>query len=368
MLILFPQLGSLTKILRCAKDNDVVTIKASDDADSLTLLFESPSKSAFGSSFPNHWLTPLTDSDRVGEYDMKLMDIDQEHLGIPDTQYDATITFSSTEFARICRDLSALGESVKIEVDKQGIRFSSDGEIGNGSVLLKHSAGRGGAPAGGNARGEVKPKLKKEAKRDPDDEEGSDVEQDDEEDIKPDVDEEEVKPDVDEDDEEYAAEEEEPEVVEPKKRKAPAKKEANGRAKKVSRPLPTTCPISNPPLQAKDGEDDGEVGVSIILQQSVSLTFSLKYLLNFAKSAPLSKTVTLNMSNEVPLLVAFEFSQGHINYYLAPKVGRSSHPVDLMLTIGSLDRGRLEKGVRVAQAVSRTSAGSVVSWAIHLYQ
>lgn len=39
------QLGSLTKILRCAKDNDVVTIKASDDADSLTLLFESPSES-----------------------------------------------------------------------------------------------------------------------------------------------------------------------------------------------------------------------------------------------------------------------------------------------------------------------------------
>lgn len=165
---------------------------------------------------------------------MKLMDIDQEHLGIPDTQYDATITFSSTEFARICRDLSALGESVKIEVDKQGIRFSSDGEIGNGSVLLKHSAGRGGAPAG-NTRGEGKPKVKKEAKRDPDDEDGSDVEQDDEEDVKPDVDEDEVKPDVDEDDEDHNDEEEEPEVVEPKKRKAPAKKEANGRAKKVSR-------------------------------------------------------------------------------------------------------------------------------------
>ncbi|KAJ9098751.1 hypothetical protein QFC21_004399 [Naganishia friedmannii] len=277
-------LGSLTKILRCAKDNDVVTLKASDDADSLTLLFESPN------------------SDRVGEYDMKLMDIDQEHLGIPDTQYDATITFSSTEFARICRDLSALGESVKIEVDKQGIRFSSDGEIGNGSVLLKHSAGRGGAPA------ENKPKVKKETKRDPDDEDGSDA---DEEDVKPDVDEDDVKPEVDEDEEEYELQDE-PEIVEdkPKKRgRAPAKKETNGKAtKKV-----TAC-------KTKDGDEDGEVGVSIILQQSVSLTFSLKYLLNFAKSAPLSKYVTLNMSNEVPLLVAFEFSQGHINYYLAPKV------------------------------------------------
>ncbi|GHJ87508.1 hypothetical protein NliqN6_3910 [Naganishia liquefaciens] len=288
-------LGSLTKILKCAKDNDVVTIKASDDADSLTLLFESPN------------------SDRIGEYDMKLMDIDQEHLGIPDTQYDATITFSSTEFARICRDLSALGESVKIEVDKQGIRFTADGEIGNGSVLLKHSAGRGAvrAPPASRSRKAAKPKVKKEAKRDPDDEEeGSEPDvanvESDEEDVKPDVqEEEEEKPEVDEDDEDEE-EQEDDEAEQPKKRKAGAvaKKETNGRAKK-----------------AKDGEDDGEAGVSIILQQSVSLTFSLKYLLNFAKSAPLSKQVTLNMSNEVPLLVAFEFEQGHINYYLAPKIG-----------------------------------------------
>lgn len=106
---------------------------------------------------------------------MKLMDIDQEHLGIPDTQYDATITMSSGEFQRICRDLSALGESVKIEASKEGVRFSSEGEVGTGSVLLKQSAGtdRG---AGGSSR-----KVKRE--QDDDDEE------EEEEDRKPDVDE-----------------------------------------------------------------------------------------------------------------------------------------------------------------------------------
>lgn len=72
--------------------------------------------------------------------------------------------------------------------------------------------------------------------------------------------------------------------------------------------------------QAKATDDDKDIGISIILQQHVSLTFSLKYLQNFAKSAPLAEKVTLNMSNEVPLLVAFDFEQGHINYYLAPKV------------------------------------------------
>ncbi|NXD32692.1 PCNA protein, partial [Spelaeornis formosus] len=185
-------LTSLTKILKCAKDNDVVTLKATDDADTLGMVFESPKE------------------DRVGEYEMKLMDIDQEHLGIPDTQYDATITMSSAEFQRICRDLSALGESVKIEASKEGVRFSSEGEVGNGSVLLKQTAGR-------------------------------------------------------------------------------------------------------------DGASD-EPGVSIILEKQVSLTFSLKYLSNFAKSAPLATEVSLNMSNDVPLLVQFDFEQGTLQFFLAPKI------------------------------------------------
>jgi proliferating cell nuclear antigen len=65
------------------------------------------------------------------------MDIDQEHLGIPDTSYDAEVVMSSGEFQKICRDLTVLGESVKIEVTKEGVRFSAEGEIGAGSVFLK---------------------------------------------------------------------------------------------------------------------------------------------------------------------------------------------------------------------------------------
>lgn len=42
---------------------------------------------------------------------MKLMDIDAEHLGIPETMYDAIIKMSSAEFARICKDMQNLSES-----------------------------------------------------------------------------------------------------------------------------------------------------------------------------------------------------------------------------------------------------------------
>ena len=42
----------------------------------------------------------------------------------------------------------------------------------------------------------------------------------------------------------------------------------------------------------------------IELNSAVNLTFSLKYLVNFAKSSSLSGVVQLMMSNEVPLLVS----------------------------------------------------------------
>lgn len=86
-------LVSLTKVLRAAQDGDVLTLKADDTPDVVNLLFESVEK------------------DRVSEYDIKLMDIDQEHLAIPETDYSATVEMPSAEFRRICGDLNQLSES-----------------------------------------------------------------------------------------------------------------------------------------------------------------------------------------------------------------------------------------------------------------
>jgi len=112
-------LTSLTKVLKAAQSNDILTLKAEDAPDVVNLVFE------------------ISQSDRISEYDIKLMDIDQEHLGIPDTEYAATISMPSTEFQRICRDLMAISESVAIECTKEGVKFSAQGDIGNGSVTLR---------------------------------------------------------------------------------------------------------------------------------------------------------------------------------------------------------------------------------------
>ncbi|THW80607.1 proliferating cell nuclear antigen [Aureobasidium pullulans] len=185
-------LVSLQKVLRAAQDKDILTLKAEDSPDVVNLVFES------------------SDSDRISEYDIKLMDIDQEHLGIPDTDYAASITLPSAELQRICRDLSALSESVNIECTKEGVKFGCTGDIGSGSVTLRQH---------------------------------TNVEKEDQ-------------------------------------------------------------------------------NVDIQLSEPVSLTFSLKYLVNFCKASGLSSRVKLCLSTDVPLMVEYSLANNsYLRFYLAPKIG-----------------------------------------------
>jgi len=115
-------LSSMSKILKCAGNDDAITIKANDDSDTVTFMFESPN------------------GEKVSDYEMKLMDIDTEHLGIPETDYNCVVKMPSAEFQRICRDLSQIGESVVICCTKEGVRFSCSGDLGTGNIKLAQSA------------------------------------------------------------------------------------------------------------------------------------------------------------------------------------------------------------------------------------
>ncbi len=46
----------------------------------------------------------------------------------------------SGEFARIVRDLTQLGDSITISCTKSGVKFSSSGDIGTGSVKVFKSS------------------------------------------------------------------------------------------------------------------------------------------------------------------------------------------------------------------------------------
>lgn len=100
-------------------------MKAEDNADTLTLMFESSKQ------------------DRISDFDLKLMSIESEHLGIPDQDYSAEIKMPSSEYQRIMRDLASIGDTVLISATKEGVKFSTTGEVGTANITVRWGVIRG---------------------------------------------------------------------------------------------------------------------------------------------------------------------------------------------------------------------------------
>merc|ERR1712106_589587 len=86
-------MDTMGKLMKCAANDDAITLKSEDNGDLLGLVFESKS------------------GDKSSELEMKLMDLDIEQLGIPEQDYSCTIKMPSVEFARICKDLANIGNA-----------------------------------------------------------------------------------------------------------------------------------------------------------------------------------------------------------------------------------------------------------------
>merc|ERR1712156_825258 len=183
---------SLAKILKMCGPTDSLKLRWQSGADTVGFQCESGG------------------DDRIADFDLKLMQIESEHMEIPEQHYKVTAKLPSSEFQRICRDLREFGETMHVKASKEGITFSVQGDVGSGNVLLK-------------------------------------------------------------------------------------------------------------PRDAAKQEDK----VSLTVHEPVTATFALRYLVNFAKAAPLCGSVELGLGPDAPLLVKYELEKnenGHMQFYLAPKI------------------------------------------------
>lgn len=55
-------------------------------------------------------------------------------------EYSCVVKMPSGEFARICRDLSQIGDAVMISCAKDGVKFSASGELGTGNIKLSQTS------------------------------------------------------------------------------------------------------------------------------------------------------------------------------------------------------------------------------------
>ncbi|EPY23028.1 proliferating cell nuclear antigen [Strigomonas culicis] len=137
--ILGLNLVSLSKILKVVENTDGLTLRHDEDSDVVVLTSENGEKN------------------RKGEYQLKLLEIEAESMGIPEMDYRSTVTLSSADFAKIVRDMSVFGDTVTIAISKEGVKFSSAGDIGQGYTFLQASG-----VSDRSVKSEVKPEVKAE--------------------------------------------------------------------------------------------------------------------------------------------------------------------------------------------------------------
>merc|ERR1712186_221172 len=178
---------SLGKILKMCGPADSLKLRWQNDANIVNFQCESG------------------EDDRIADFDLKLMQME-----IPEQQYKVVAKLPSSEFLKVCRDLKEFGETMQIQASKDGIRFSVQGDVGTGNVVLK-------------------------------------------------------------------------------------------------------------PRESEKPEER----VSLTVQESITATFALRYLVTFSKAAPLCSTVELGLGPDSPLSVKYALENadnGYMQFYLAPKI------------------------------------------------
>ena len=74
-------------------------------------------------------------------------------------------------------------------------------------------------------------------------------------------------------------------------------------------------------VRANPTSEKEEEQVVIEMEEPVELTFALRYLNFFTKATPLSPTVVLSFSPDIPVVVEYPIEElGFVKYFLAPKI------------------------------------------------
>jgi proliferating cell nuclear antigen len=95
-MVLGVNVNLLAKVMKLADPADSITLSADDKATHLKLVFENPK------------------TERTTEFTMNLIQLDNEHLAIPETEYSSVVSINSSEFTKICKELYSLNETMTI--------------------------------------------------------------------------------------------------------------------------------------------------------------------------------------------------------------------------------------------------------------
>ena len=115
---------SLFKIIKCMKNNDSIRFFVTRDTNTkLNIQIENKEKKTVINS------------------NMKLLDIDDQHLEIPDIAFDCVYNMPSNDFQSHIRDLSIITSKVSITSDNGKIIFKGEGDFADRIIEVGENNG-----------------------------------------------------------------------------------------------------------------------------------------------------------------------------------------------------------------------------------
>ncbi len=112
-------MSSLFKLVKISGNNDTIALFIDEDR-------------------PNELGIRIDNADKNSSttFHLKLLDIDDEQLVIPDVDINCIVTMPSNDFQRMCRDMINISDTVEIISNTDGLRFNCIGDFATQSTFI----------------------------------------------------------------------------------------------------------------------------------------------------------------------------------------------------------------------------------------
>jgi len=105
-------------------------MKTVSNTDTITMFMEESNTDLL------HIAVKNSDKNSITNFSLKLLDIDEEYLEVPDVDIDCIVTMHSNEFQKLCRDMTNIKDSITITSRANTISFSCEGDFAKWDTVI----------------------------------------------------------------------------------------------------------------------------------------------------------------------------------------------------------------------------------------
>ena len=105
-------------------------MKTINNSDTVSMFIDSENNHELGITIEN------ADKNSCTTFMLKLLDVDDDELNIPDVEINCVVTMPSNDFQRMCRDMLNIGDTVELTSTNDGLLFRCNGDFARQETLI----------------------------------------------------------------------------------------------------------------------------------------------------------------------------------------------------------------------------------------